>query len=135
MQREPCLIGPVCLRTRIIHLRRISRLSNKPRILTASEQRALNRRDKSLIHWCSSKLGSLIPLAHRRPVLAFQLPEQRKIGCLLLFRQPQFIPRQVVLLGYFSLDRPLDIGKRVFRISVAGESQCVFQESHLSGKR
>ena len=77
----------------------------------------------------------LIPLFHRRPVLAFQLPEQRKIGCLLLFRQAQFIPRKVVPVADFSLDRPLDIGKRVFRISVAGESQCVFQKPHLSGKR
>jgi hypothetical protein len=54
------------------------------------------------------------------------LPEQRKIGCLLLFRQSQIIPRKVVAVDDFSLDRPLDIGKRVFRISVAGESQCVF---------
>ena len=38
----------------------------------------------------------LIPLSHRRSVLAFQLPEQRKIGCLVLFRQAQFIPRKVV---------------------------------------
>jgi len=102
---------------------------------TASEQRALNRRDRSLIHWWSSNSGFLFPLFDRRSVLAFQLPEQRKIGCLVLFRQAQFIPRKVVAVDYFSLDRPLDIGKRVFRISVAGESQCVFQESHLSGKR
>jgi len=100
----------------------------------ASEQRALNRRDRILIRWWSSNLGFLIPLSHRRPVLAFQLPEQCKIGCLLLFRQAQFIPRKVVAVDYFSLDRPLDIGKRVFRISVAGETQCVFQEPHLSGK-
>jgi hypothetical protein len=102
---------------------------------TASEQRALNRRDKSLIHWWNSKLEFLIPLCHRSPVLAFQLREQRKIGFLLLFRQAQFMPRKVVAVDYFSLDRSLDIGKRVFRISVAGESQCVFQEPHLSGKR
>ena len=100
----------------------------------ASEERALDRRARSLIHWWNSKLGFLIPLSHRRPVLAFQMPEQRKIGCLLLFRQAQFIPRKVVAVDYFSLDRPLDIGKRVFRISVAGETQCVFQEPHLSGK-
>ena len=102
---------------------------------TESEQRALNRHDRSLIHWWRSNSGFLIPLSNWRPVLAFQLPEQRKIGCLLLFRQAQFIPRKVVAVEYFSLDRPLDIGKRVFRISVAGESQCVFQEPHLSRKR
>ena len=102
---------------------------------TASEQRALNRRDRSLIHWWNSKLEFLIPLSHRRPVLAFQLPEQGKIDCLLLFRQAQFIPRKVVPVADFSLDIPLDIGKRVFRISVAGETQCVFQELYLSGKR
>ena len=77
----------------------------------------------------------LIEHSHRRSILAFQLPEQRKIGCLLLFRQAQFILRKVVPIEYFSLDRPLDIGKRVFRISVAGESQCVFQEPHLSYER
>ena len=99
----------------------------------ASEQRALNRRDRSLIHWRSRNSWFLIPFSRRRPVLAFQLPEQRKIGCLLLFRQSQFIPRKVVAVDYFSLDRPLDIGKRVFRISVAGESQCVFQKPHLRG--
>jgi hypothetical protein len=93
---------------------------------TASEQRALNRRDRSLVQWWNSKVGLLIPLSHRCPVFAFQLPEQRKIGCLLLFRQAQFIPRKVVAVDDFSLDRPLDIGKSVFRISVAGESQCVF---------
>ena len=76
----------------------------------------MNRRDGSLIHWWNSKLEFLIPLSHRRPVLAFQLPEQRKIGCLLLFRQAQFIPRKAVAVDYFSVDRPLDIGKRVFRI-------------------
>jgi hypothetical protein len=92
----------------------------------ASEQRALNRRDRSLIRWWNSKLGFLIPISNRRPVLAFQLPEQGKIGCLVLFRKAQFIPRKVVAVDYFSLDRSLDIGKRVFRISVAGESQCVF---------
>ena len=54
---------------------------------TASEQRALNRRDRSLIDWWSSKLGFLVPLYHRHPVLAFQFAERRKIGCLLLFRQ------------------------------------------------
>lgn len=102
---------------------------------TASEQRALNRRDRTLIHWWNRKSGLLIPLSHRRLVLAFQLPEQRKIGCLLFFRQAQFIPRKVVAVDYFSLDRPLDIGKREFRIPVAGESQCVFQKPHLSGKR
>jgi hypothetical protein len=102
---------------------------------TASEQRVLNRRDRSLIHWWSSNSGFLVPLSHRRPVLAFQLPEQRKIGSLLLFREAQLIPRKVITIDYFSLDRPLDIGKRVFRNSVAGESQRVFQESHLSGKR
>ena len=83
----------------------------------------------------NSKLEFLIPLSHRRPVLAFQLPEQGKIGCLLLFCQAQFIPRKVVPVADFSPDRPLDIGKRVFRISVAWESQCVFQELYLSGKR
>jgi len=83
----------------------------------------------------SVKFGLLTLLSYRRPVLAFQLPEQRNIGCLVLFRQAQFIPRKVVAVDYFSLDRPLDIGKRVFRISVAGESQCVFQELHLSGER
>lgn len=77
----------------------------------------------------------LIPLSHRRPVLAFQMPEQRKISCLLLFRQAQLIAREIIAVDDFSLDRPFDIGKRVFRISVAGESQCVFQESHLSGER
>ena len=102
---------------------------------TTSEQRALNRHDRSLIHWWSSNSVFLIPLSHWRPVLAFQLPEQHKIGCLLLFRQAQFIPRKIIAVDYFSLDRPLDIGKRVFRISVAGESQGVFQEPHLSGKR
>ena len=80
-------------------------------------------------------MGFLIPLAHRRPVLAFQLPEQRKIGCPLLFCQAQFLLRKVVAVDYFSLDRLLDIRKRVFRISVTGESQCVFQEPHLSGER
>jgi len=95
-------------------------------LCTASEQRALNRRDRSLIHWWNSKLEFLIPLSHRRPVLTFQLPEQCKISFLSFFRQAQFIPRKVVAVDYFSLDRPLDIGKRVFRISVAGESQCVF---------
>jgi len=104
-------------------------------VYPASEQRALNRTDRSLIHSWNSKLEFLIPLSHRRPVLAFQLPEQRKIGCLLLFRQAQFILRKVVTVEDFSLDRPLDIGKRVFRISVTGESQCVFQEPHLSVKR
>jgi hypothetical protein len=83
----------------------------------------------------NSKLEFLIPLSHRRPVLAFQLPEQGKIGCLLLFCQAQFIPCKIVAVAYFPLDRPLDIGKRVFRISVAWESQCVFQELYLSGKR
>jgi hypothetical protein len=92
-----------------------------------SEQRALNRRDRRLIDWWGSGSGFLIPLCHRRPVLAFQFSEQGKIGCLLLFRQAQFIPRKVVAVDYFSLDRPLDIGKCVLRISVAGESQCVFQ--------
>ena len=101
----------------------------------ASEQRALNRSDRSLIQWWSSKLGFLSTLCRRHPILAFQLAEQRKIGCLLLFRQSQLIPRKVVAVDDFSLDRPLDIGKRVFRISVAGESQCVFQEPHLSGER
>ena len=82
----------------------------------ASEQRALNGRNRSLIPWWNSKLEFLIPLSHRRPVLAFQFAEQRKIGCLLLFRQPQLIARKVVAVDDFSLDRPLDIGKRVFRI-------------------
>jgi hypothetical protein len=102
---------------------------------TASEQRALNRRDRSLIHWWNSKLGFLIPLSHRRPVLDFRVPEQRKIGCLLLFRQAQFISRKVAMVAYFSLNRPLDVRKRVFRISVAGESQCVFQEPHLHAEK
>jgi hypothetical protein len=102
---------------------------------TASEQRTLNRRDGSLIHWWSSNSRFLIPLYHRRLVLAFQLPEQRKFRCLLLFRQAQFIPRKVVTVDYFSLDRPFDIGKRVFRISIAREPQCVFQETDLSGQR
>jgi len=53
----------------------------------------------------------------------------------LLFCQAQFMRRKVVPIDDFSLNRPLDIGKRIFRISVAGESQCVFQEPHLSGKR
>jgi hypothetical protein len=52
----------------------------------ASEQRALNRRDRSLIHWWNSNLEFLIPLSLWRSVFAFQLPEQRKIGCLVLFR-------------------------------------------------
>ena len=102
---------------------------------TASEQRALNGRDRILIHWWSSNSGFLIPRSHRRSVFAFQLPEKREIGCLLLFRQAQFIPRKVVPVADLSLDRPLDIGKRVFRISVAGESQCVFQEPYVSGER
>ncbi len=75
--------------------------------------------------------GFLIPLSRRRPVLAFQSHKQRKIDCLLLFRQAQVIPRKVVAVDYFSLDRPLDIGKRVFRISVAGESQRMFEEPHV----
>jgi len=83
---------------------------------TASGQRSLNRRDGSLNHWWNRKLEFLIPLSHRRPVLAFQLLEQSKIRCLLLFRQAQFRPRKAVAVDYFSLDRPLDIGKRVFRI-------------------
>jgi hypothetical protein len=62
-----------------------------------------------------------MPLSRRCSVLAFQLPEQCKIGWLVFFRQPQFIPRKVVPMDDFSLDRPLDIGKRVFRIPVTGE--------------
>ena len=49
--------------------------------------------------------------------------------------QTQLIAREEIAVDDFSLDRPLYIGERVFRISVAGESQCVFQEPHLSGKR
>jgi hypothetical protein len=101
----------------------------------AAKQRALNRRDQSLIRWRNTIPERLIPLYHRLPVLAFQLREQRKIGCLLLFRKAQFIPCKVIAVDDFSLDRPLDIGERIFRISVAEESQCVFQEPHLSGKR
>lgn len=100
-----------------------------------SEQRALNRHDRCLIRWCNGTLGRWIPAFLPCPVLTFQLPEQRKIGCPLLFGQAQLIPRQVISFVDFSLNRPLGIGKRVFRISVAGESQCVFQEPHLSGKR
>ena len=83
----------------------------------------------------NSELEFPAPLFRGRPVLAFQLPEQYEIGCLLLFCQAQFIPRKVVPIDDFSLDRPLDIGKRVFRISVARESQCVFEELHLSRER
>jgi hypothetical protein len=114
--------------------------SNEPegaqmRLCTASEQRALNRRGRCLIHWWNGRLEFLIPLSCWRSVLAFQLPEQRKIGSLLLFHQAQFIPRKVIPIDYFSLDRPLDIGKCVFRISVAWESQRMFQKPHLSGER
>ena len=41
-------------------------------------------------------LGRWIPAFLLRPVLTFQLPEQRKIGCLSLFDQSQLIPRKVI---------------------------------------
>jgi hypothetical protein len=63
---------------------------------TASKQGALNRLNRRLIHWWSSHSGFPIPFFRRHPVLAFQLPEQHKIACLVLFCQAQFIPRKVV---------------------------------------
>ena len=92
-------------------------------------------RDRCPIHWWNGTLGRSIPAFLPCPVLTFQLPEQRKIGCLLLFGQAQLIPRKIISFADFSLNRPLGIGKCVFRIAVTRESQSVFQELHLSGER
>jgi hypothetical protein len=75
----------------------------------ASEQRALNRRDRSLVHRWSSNSGFLMQLSNQRPVIALQFSEKHKISCPLLFRQAQFISPQVIPVNNFSLDRPFDI--------------------------